>query len=404
MQLLTCGYQGYAWGKTGDSSRVAALVGERDAHQRYAELWMGTHPSKPSFLRGTETPLKVLLEADASALDDKHVAQFGKDIPFLLKVLSIDKALSIQAHPAKDHARKLHAADPKNYPDPNHKPELVVALTQFEALCCFRPIAEIIAFVDAIAPLKALLPDFVDVARAAIGNGDKEKSVLKAAMSRLYRAAPDTVAAGLTEHLTALSAMAPTERSDAQRVFVRTHEQFPGDIGCWMVYFLNLLHLQPGEGLFMAPNEPHAYLSGDCVEVMATSDNVVRAGLTPKFKDVDTLLEMMTYRTDSLSGVRFHPNGQPVQVYGPPAWCTEFVLHAVCLGQANPRAAFSLPSASIGIVVEGSCTVNGKQLTAGDIVFLPASVENVGLELGGEATASVYFATTNLPREPAGKL
>ena len=400
MHRLQCGYQPYAWGKPGDTSRVASLVGESDASQRYAELWIGTHPSKPAKLHGTDTLLKELLTNDATAVDAEHKASFGADVPFLLKVLSIDKALSIQAHPTREHAVKLHAADPKNYPDPNHKPELVVALTPFQALCCFRPLAEMAAFVDAIAPLKALVPDFPAAARAAGTDAVQTKAAIHGALSAMYAADAATVSAAVAAHVAELSAIPEASRTLVQRVFLRTEAQFPGDIGCWMVYFLNVLEMTPGEALFMAPNEPHAYLIGDCVEIMAASDNVVRAGLTPKFKDVSTLLEMLTYRTDSLGDNKYEVSDAAVQAYVPPAWCTEFMLQAVRVAPGAPAATAALTSVSLAIVVSGTGTVNGTAVATGHSLCLGASVGQVTVEAAADSKEplQVFFATTSVKR------
>lgn len=110
--------------------------------------------------------------------------------------------------------------------------------------------------------------------------------------------------------------------SEVDNLALRLHEQYPGDIGVFNVYLLNYIILKPGEGLYMGANEPHAYISGDCFECMATSDNVVRAGLTPKFKDVNTLCSMLTYAAGTpqlLAGVIAHSDTHgSTRVYAPP--------------------------------------------------------------------------------------
>lgn len=389
---LVCGYQPYAWGKPGDRSKVAELVGESDASKRYAELWIGTHPSKPATLQSDgSTTLLQHFESNADAtLGESHIKSFGKNVPFLLKVLSIDMALSIQAHPVKSHAEELHRKDPKNYPDDNHKPELVVALTPFQALCCFRPVSEVKAFVASIAPLKSLLPN------SSAFDGSSDKETLRAALKDLYAQPAEVVKSAIEAHKSVLAEKTQAELQEADRVFLRVESQFPGDVGCWMVYFLNIVNMQPGDGLFMAPNEPHSYLMGDCVEIMAASDNVVRAGLTPKFKDVDVLLDMLTYNTDALNGVSFKNDGKPVQRYSPPEWCKEFSLTAVRLnGDAQEAEAPSLPSAALGVVVQGSVTVQGTTLSRGQTFLLPASSSSVAVKLADGATESaVYFGAT----------
>ena len=383
MLLIKCGYQAYAWGKIGCNSKVAQLAfsnsagcsGEvADAKIPYAELWIGTHPSKPAY--AADTSLKKLFEQFPrfffGQMEGPHTAAFGTDVPFLLKVLSIQKALSIQAHPTREHARLLNARDPKNYPDANHKPELVVALTPFEALCGFRPLQEAADLIETAPSLAALIPNFISRIRSAEGLRSPDEAetpahvavntqILKDSLEQLYALPAETVTESITTHLAMLqqrsSETEGAQQSFLDETFVRIHSQFPGDIGCWMVYFMNLIRLSPGEGLFMAPNEPHAYISGDCVEIMAASDNVVRAGLTPKFKDVDTLLNMLTYRTDVLRGVKYSPSGKssPITDYTPPAFINEFKLQAVMLGGESEEnsVCLSLTSVALAVVVSG---------------------------------------------------
>lgn len=146
---LKCAVQEYAWGKKGESSAVALLA--QNAAQNfsinpdvpYAELWMGTHPSGPSLIAETEEPLSSILEASPDVLGEKVREKFGNKLPFLFKVLSVGKALSIQAHPNKTLAEQLHKERPHIYKDPNHKPEIALALTEFQGLCGFRPLKEI---------------------------------------------------------------------------------------------------------------------------------------------------------------------------------------------------------------------------------------------------------------------
>lgn len=381
---LKCGFQPYAWGKKGDTSKVASLVGESDASKRYAELWIGTHPSNPSFVSGSSSKLKDALTVET--LGPEHIQRFGSDVPFLLKVLSIDTALSVQAHPHLELAKVLHARDPKNYPDPNHKPELVVALTPYEALCCFRPLQEVAKFLREIPPLRGLIPNAADFTATA-----DPKTVLRNALEALYAQPPAAVQSSINEHLKAIESM-PHNKAYEHVVFARTAGQYPGDVGCWMVFFLNLVRLNPGDGLFLAPNEPHSYLAGDSVEIMASSDNVVRAGLTPKFKDVKTLLDMLTYRTDSLRDSFYKVANGSVQVYSPPAWCEEFKLTAVRLPAGKSTDIPAASSFALGIVVDGTGTINGEAVKLGSAFALP-----VGAPISIAATSpfAVYIATTN---------
>ena len=145
---LSCSVQNYAWGRIGEDSIIARLKMVSDANfsvgptTPYAELWMGTHVNGPSKLEDG-TPLLDWLQANPDAVGTLPEDYSPGDLPFLFKVLSIRTALSIQAHPNKHRAPVLHATKPDIYKDPNHKPEMAIALTPFEAMCGFRPISEI---------------------------------------------------------------------------------------------------------------------------------------------------------------------------------------------------------------------------------------------------------------------
>eukprot|EP00759_Apiculatamorpha_spiralis_P027974 PhF_6_TR30579/c0_g1_i2/m.44959/K01809/manA, MPI; mannose-6-phosphate isomerase len=289
---LDCGAQKYAWGKIGKESSVAPFIppskyGPKDP---LAELWIGTHPSLPSSV--------VMADGSSSSVPlSEHLKRIGAfptgEIPFLFKVLSINKALSIQSHPDLRLAGLLHKRNPKEYPDPNHKPEIAVAITPMKALCTFRTLEDVLQWCSRV-------PEF----GAVWGNG----RTLRQGVEALYATPTATLNQSLTTCCTRLKAT--EDLSEEERTFVDLCRQYPNDVGCWFVFVLRLVSLKPFEGLFLLPNEPHAYLSGDCFEIMCTSDNVVRGGLTPKFKDVDVLLNMMSYDPSAFDRA-FLPGGGP---------------------------------------------------------------------------------------------
>ncbi len=144
--LLSPSVKNYPWGRLGKSSLVAELSLLPDAISEvtpYAELWMGSHPSDPSSILPEGPLLLEYIQANPKSLGERVLAKYGPQLPFLFKVLSVEKALSIQAHPDKSLAGILHKRDPANYPDDNHKPELALAVSQFEVLCGFRSLEEI---------------------------------------------------------------------------------------------------------------------------------------------------------------------------------------------------------------------------------------------------------------------
>nr|ACO11183.1 Mannose-6-phosphate isomerase [Caligus rogercresseyi] len=291
--------QNYAWGKLGSESAVADLCrGDIQGDLPYAELWMGTHPNGPAKIKATGQSLKDFIdgfEDKARLLGKEPHRAFGGALPFLLKILSVRKALSIQAHPNKELAETLHASRPEIYKDPNHKPEMAVALTEFEGLCGFRPLEEISTFLSEVKPLREAVGE---PHASALCEG--KSGALKDAFGALMQCESKVIKAQLD------SMISPNyEIPHLKDLFIRLHAEYPGDVGCFVIYFLNLVSLQPGEAMFLGPNLPHAYLRGDCVEVMATSDNVVRAGLTPKLIDVPPLLNMLIY--EPTRDVRFFP-------------------------------------------------------------------------------------------------
>ncbi|KAK7199766.1 phosphomannose isomerase [Novymonas esmeraldas] len=389
---IDAGYQDYAWGKDAASSFVAKMKGlsNDNSGKMYAELWVGTHPSCPSKIadgsgRLLDDFLKVPANNKAFFSPAHQATPFRNTVPYLLKILSIGTALSIQAHPCKKLAEELHAAKPDKYKDPNHKPELICALTPFEALCCFRSLKAIIAFLKGIPELAQLVD-----ATAVLGSylscpdsglpatdSDEEKQALKGMMAKLYAVPDAAVTTALRAHLQRIEKQGPKCPEDS--LFTRVYAQYPDDVGCWMVYFLNYVQMVPGQALFLSDSEPHAYVSGEGVEIMACSDNVVRAGLTPKWKDVPTLVSMLKYDTTGLASARHEKSstedaGQwQVQYYQPPAQFPDFSIFRLQYEHTSGDGATSvtLPTIGLGFCVEGSATVNGTSVQAGDCFAVP---------------------------------
>jgi len=389
---LSCSVQPYAWGKLGSSSKVAALAGKAcqdfvvSEETTYAELWMGTHPNGPSKLTETGELLSDYIAKNPEALGAKIREKFGDQLPYLFKVLSVNKALSIQAHPNKSHAEQLHAERPNIYKDPNHKPEIAVALTDFEGLCGFRPLSEIQNFLKTIPELKTAIGDKAD---ALISAGESDyQGPLRDCFESLMVCDQDI----LKKELLTLSGRLSSSNDETSSLFNMLYGQYPGDVGCFVIYFLNHLRLSPGQSMFLGPNVPHAYLSGDCIECMANSDNVVRAGLTPKLIDVPTLVSMLDYTCSEAESRKFTPEDgttEGCQEFDPPVPDFSVARFDVPGGANN----YSLPrrtSASIILVTEGagkylaSHQVTNKggltvvepfataDIAAGSVLFLPA--------------------------------
>ncbi|GMG55770.1 unnamed protein product [Ambrosiozyma monospora] len=283
------GAQNYAWGKHGASSAVAQFAHNNDPSfpidesKPYAELWMGTHPSVPTYkalVSTTETgsitkakgeTLKSIITAKPEAnLGSKVIAKFGAtdEIPFLFKVLSIEKVLSIQAHPDKSLGAQLRKADPAHYPDANHKPEMAIAVTDFEAFCGFKPLKQIDHLLQTIPEFRELIgepivKEFHDEVQPEKKDDENNKKLLQKVFGKLMRTPEDQIAS-YAEKLVARTKSQPELFGDVLADLIqRLDVQFPNDIGLFCgCLMLNHCNLKKGEAIFLQARDPHAYISG----------------------------------------------------------------------------------------------------------------------------------------------
>ncbi|UNI21243.1 Mannose-6-phosphate isomerase [Purpureocillium takamizusanense] len=420
---LSCGVNSYEWGKKGTDSAAARFAAATpsdtlsiQADKPYAELWMGSHPSNPSKDVVTGRSLLDLFSENKALLSASVSGKYGDKLPFLFKVLSINKALSIQAHPNKKLAEQLHARDAKNYPDDNHKPEMAIAITPFEGLCGFRPLAEVAHFLATVPSLRRLVgEDNAKAFEAAAKDGcegvtDDKKKALKKAFGGLMSSFSSDVAAEIpklveqakSEGSGFASGGVPSTRGEVMAELVtRLHGQFGEDIGLFVLFFLNFVTLQPGEALFLVADDIHAYVSGDIIECMAASDNVVRAGLTPKFKDVSTLVDMLTYNYAPIDEQKMAPteypyatlnragysSGSSVALYDPPI--EEFAVVRTLLRGDGAKATFEpLDGPSIIICTSGKGKISvgptSHEMKEGYVFFVGSTAELVLESQGGE--------------------
>ncbi|XP_051127047.1 mannose-6-phosphate isomerase 2 [Andrographis paniculata] len=398
---LKCSVKNYDWGKVGKESTVARLyaknTGEEaadDGDKPYAEFWMGTHQSGPSYVVLPNSgagfanedrkkqrhcdlvSLKDWIERNPSVLGDLKSAS---NLPFLFKVLSVEKALSIQAHPDKALAEILHKERPEVYKDDNHKPEMALAVTEFEALCGFVSLEELKTVVQNV-------PEIIEVigsssAEQVLKLNDKtgeniSKQVLKSLFYELMSASEAVIFEAIANLISRLNLKHEVrELTDKEELILRLEKQYPGDIGVLATFLFNYVKLNPGEALYLGANEPHAYIHGECIECMATSDNVVRAGLTPKARDVETLCSMLTYKQgfpEILHGV---PSNPYTMKYLPPF--DEFEVDQCNLPKEESTVFPAVPGPSVFVVVAGegkiSTATSGDVITEGDVLFAPAN-------------------------------
>lgn len=298
--------QHYEWGSY---SAFTELWGIDNSQQKpQAEIWMGAHCNGCStvLFKGSEIKLSLLIETNKSLFLSNEIAKEYSELPFLFKVLAAEKALSIQVHPSKKQAQKGFikedkmgidiSSDLRNYKDSNHKPELVYALTDYQVMNGFRPIKDIIncfLYVE-ISEISTLLNDFVinqtseGLRNFFYGLLSLQGEIKKAALFKLL-----TIANKSNDALFSLvSSLA---------------NQYPHDLGLFCPLLLNVITLRPGEAMFLDAQTPHAYIKGTGLEIMANSDNVLRAGLTSKHVDINELIRCTDFREKYFENLLLEP-------------------------------------------------------------------------------------------------
>lgn len=288
----------YAWGSYDGFSTFAGIPQDRDKPS--AEYWMGAHPDSPSTIflpDGGKMSLLSYIAAEPRAGLGERLCSAFSSLPFLFKVLSASMPLSLQVHPGRNAAEEgfareeaagiPHHAPDRSYKDPNHKPELAVGLSPFSALCGFRSAAETAILLG--PELAGMFSFSVQDPEASFrrlierlpGLRDKERQHLE----QLALARADELEAG--------GEPAAILAGDTLRYCYR---HYPHDPGALAAFFLQIHRLKPGDGLYIPAGVMHAYLEGTILEVMATSDNVIRCGLTPKHIDIEELLRIIDFK------------------------------------------------------------------------------------------------------------
>lgn len=281
----------YTWGRLLDEALVAKLAKATDRNNRYAEFWVGAHPQSPSVCltppagnaaQGVKAGLsltELLQQAPEEMLGRDCLELFGNQLPFLLKVLSIQQPLSIQLHPDVTLASELHDRDAKNYPDKNHKPEIAIAITPVTLLHSVRDFAGSVRLLERFPrAFKRLVSD---------GDGDPRLALIKAVLALT----PEDNHELIEEAKQVIRGLVEPEEEDLW--FLKAERVYPRDRGLWFFFILRLLRLNPGEAIFTGAGCLHAYLYGELIECMASSDNTIRAGLTEKFVDIHSLLRAL---------------------------------------------------------------------------------------------------------------
>lgn len=369
--------QNYAWGSKTSISELFGI--ENPTNEPQAELWMGTHSGGCSRHEESGELLSDIINKNKSeSIGSYTVNRFG-ELPYLFKVLAAHTPLSIQVHPSKrksergfawENEQGIALTDPtRNYKDPNHKPELVYALTSYKAMNGFRPIEQIISLFDEIA----------------IDELQQEVSLLK----------QDPNSLGL-QHFFSSVMMLNEERkgkvlcqlkdayhkpvTDMAREAIEYSQAFAnhydGDIGLLAPFIFNTVELAPGEAMFLFAETPHAYVQGTALEIMASSDNVLRAGLTPKHMDIPELIDNVVFCPIEPKDLKMSPviKGNKEQYPIPVDDFGFDILHSKLAKQEQyVRSAEILFCVDSNIVLESQGKV--VELAPGESVFVPYSAQ-----------------------------
>lgn len=402
----------YAWGST---TAIATLLGTEPTGRPQAELWMGAHPDSPSVAQTIDGPvgLDVLIASDPQGMLGPDVAErFGGRLPFLGKVLAAQSALSLQVHPSEEQAKRRFAdedasgiprnAASRNYRDENHKPEMIFALTGFEALCGFRPSAESSALfrqvADAITADGQTVPEMLQQVIAVLNMRMVESLTIRAAFETLIsggaeaQALVDVSAAALI----AQAAKAPLEPSLA--TVLELAKDHPSDPGVLISLLLNRISLSPGQAVYLSAGNIHTYLHGLVFEVMASSDNVLRGGLTGKHIDIPELLETVDFSPAAVPYVPQRSTDFGQELWEPPF--EEFAVQRLRLTPGGQPVPVNQNGPALLFAVQGAVRLDSPRsdllLERGRSVFVPAA-ENPVVAHPTDHEAVVFAITVAEP-------
>ncbi|KAF2228217.1 RmlC-like cupin domain-containing protein [Elsinoe ampelina] len=404
---LQCSCNRYPWGMKGSEGLAAHLCEKTpgwdgkgpptkfkiDENEAYAEMWMGTYPELPAYVLSTGQNLQDVIDRNKDQLIGEAVLKkFGhSNLPFLPKVLSIAKALPLQLHPNKEMAAELHKKDPSNFTDPNHKPEIALALTDFEAFAGFKPL-EIIHRLLKLKPLERFLPKS--------GNFDQED--LREVVRQMLTAEEDVVRSTV-EALQKLPASEFGDQDHIHPLIPRLAKQYDiADNGILVTLItMNFLQLKPGECIQVPADGIHAWLSGNIIECMARSNNVLNTGFCPRAErnSIDLFCKCLTFspigkaecivRSTTFRGAK---NGK-TRVFRPPM--NEFNILVTELGKGEHEVINPIEGPTVSICTSGSGTLsaNGEDFKLGEgTVWFVGKGTEVELKSDGNLVMHTAYA------------
>ncbi|PMO59984.1 mannose-6-phosphate isomerase, class I [Vibrio breoganii] len=384
--------QNYAWGSHISLSSLFGFNNPNNEPQ--AELWMGAHPNGCSKLADLDISLAEYIKENSNSVLGSYTANRYGQLPYMFKVLAARTPLSIQVHPNKrnseigferENAQGIAlSAGNRNYKDPNHKPELVYAITVYKAMNGFRPIADIIALFNEIR-IEALNDDVARLIKAPNAHGLK---ALFTTVLTLTGDKKDAVLEQLSRHYGRVDLS--TSASQALEYSQNFTNQYPGDNGVLAPLLLNIVELQPGEAMFLHAETPHAYVQGTALEIMASSDNVLRAGLTPKHIDVGELVANTRFESIKPNEILLEPIKREGHCHFPVA-VDDFKFDI--MEATDTEHTLYARSAEILFCIEGELRVESKEalvmLGAGESALVPCSVGKYAIQ-GKARVARAY--------------
>jgi mannose-6-phosphate isomerase len=386
--------QHYDWG---GSRFIPSLLGKKPDGLPFAEYWMGAHEKCSSDVELNENkkvPLRELIEEHREETLGKYVSLNFHRLPYLLKILDVMNMLSIQVHPSKKSAEIDFARENvegikkddshRNYKDDNHKPELMVALSDFWLLHGFKTKLNLVEILNRIPELNGLLPIFHQSGYQGLYKmvmempQDKVNGLLQSLIDRII---PLYTAKNLRKE---------DENFWAARAALTFNEAGKIDRGIFSIYFFNLLKLKRGEGIFQAAGVPHAYLEGQNVEIMANSDNVLRGGLTTKHIDINELMKHTMF-VETIPDIIQPVNRKSENIYPTPAPDFQLSTFSLVPGQT---VSFTSTTTEIIFVLEGQLNIastrNSLLARNGECVVAFAGLPII---LEAQSTSEVYRAT-----------
>lgn len=394
---LTGTHQHYDWGGANFIPNWLKLKQTED--KPYAEYWLGAHRSAPSLIEfeGQWLPLDRVIDKAPKLLGEESRAKFGDELPYLLKILDVKQPLSIQLHPTKAEAElgferenqlgiALNAPN-RTYKDRNHKPEMMIALSDFWLLHGFRPLAEIKS-VLAERPSLQGLAQRIDT----VGLPQVYREIMQATQAQLEKWLLPIISEKQLEY------QQDKLKWDNPDYWVLYSMEAMGisseklDAGLLCFYLFNIVNLKKGEGIYQGAGLPHAYLRGQNIELMAASDNVIRGGLTPKFVDIPALLNTIEYREVVPKIIPAYQGEEALYLYPTPE-AKDFAMQRLSFNPFDEEA-FITTSASILLVMAGSLYIDlgedSIHLSQGEAVFISADTQ---VDTIGESDGYAVIAT-----------